>query len=264
MAELNLEFLVGYHPKTDDGMEKSYDVYAVNALSFDVVLDFEYLSADRVVLEFSGIVNTQTFANLGKIDRDNLNERPQFKIDLTPITTDGSEETKSFVLKVKPSSFFKKMRQTPLANIGTYLYQICRQTVWKGQQENEDLSTYTRRMSKKTSWLDGSMYQTQTNSVERKAHFSSEIDLHIEKLSEKVDGLSKGDKLHIQLNAFESFLEQAILLEEPRIFVIHGVGKGRLRDEIATRLIVNSNVVSFKNEFHPNYGFGATEIILKK
>ncbi|RQH21817.1 hypothetical protein D5R40_31195 [Okeania hirsuta] len=46
-----------------------------------------------------------------------------------------------------------------------------------------------------------------------------------------------------------------------RVFVIHGVGEGKLRNAIATRLIKYPEVVSFKNEFHPRYGFGATEII---
>jgi dsDNA-specific endonuclease/ATPase MutS2 len=43
--------------------------------------------------------------------------------------------------------------------------------------------------------------------------------------------------------------------------VIHGLGKGKLKNEIATRLINHPEVKTFKNEYHPKYGFGATEII---
>jgi dsDNA-specific endonuclease/ATPase MutS2 len=46
-----------------------------------------------------------------------------------------------------------------------------------------------------------------------------------------------------------------------RIFVIHGVGEGKLRDVISTQLMQMTEVKSFKNEFHPRYGFGATEVI---
>jgi len=39
------------------------------------------------------------------------------------------------------------------------------------------------------------------------------------------------------------------------------IGKGRLRNEIASRLVQMPEVKTFKNEYHPNYGFGATEVI---
>ncbi|RME96879.1 MAG: hypothetical protein D6772_11235, partial [Bacteroidetes bacterium] len=58
------------------------------------------------------------------------------------------------------------------------------------------------------------------------------------------------------------YLDQAIRLGAERVFVIHGVGEGKLRDAIAERLRQNPQVVDFKNEYHPRYGFGATEVIL--
>ena len=67
--------------------------------------------------------------------------------------------------------------------------------------------------------------------------------------------------LRIQLTHFNQFLEKAIRLGVKSAFVIHGVGKGKLKNEIATRLMNHPQVKTFKNEFHPKYGFGATEII---
>ena len=60
---------------------------------------------------------------------------------------------------------------------------------------------------------------------------------------------------------FQRFLDNAIKLGVPRVFVIHGVGEGKLREAIAARLAENPNVSKFKNEFHHKYGYGATEVI---
>jgi dsDNA-specific endonuclease/ATPase MutS2 len=47
---------------------------------------------------------------------------------------------------------------------------------------------------------------------------------------------------------------------QPSLIVIHGVGEGVLRDEIHELLRHKPEVKTFVNQFHPLYGFGATEI----
>ena len=44
------------------------------------------------------------------------------------------------------------------------------------------------------------------------------------------------------------------------MIVIHGLGKGKLREEVMRLLREYKEVAHFKNEYHPKYGFGATEI----
>jgi len=69
--------------------------------------------------------------------------------------------------------------------------------------------------------------------------------------------------LRLQLSHFEAFIENALRIGVPRVFIIHGVGKGKLRDMIATKLIQNRDVETFRNEYHPRYGWGATEVEFK-
>ena len=87
-----------------------------------------------------------------------------------------------------------------------------------------------------------------------------EIDLHIEKLIPDWKDLSNADILRIQLSTFEKNYDLAILHHQPYMFVIHGVGEGVLRDAIHERLRKKEEVKTFVNEYHPRYGFGATEI----
>jgi len=127
-------------------------------------------------------------------------------------------------------------------------------------EKEEDLLTYTKRISTPLKHTSSSRF-VDKHSVSELANFNPEIDLHINNLTSKYEGLSNTEKIRIQLYHFDEFIAKGIRLGVPRVFVIHGVGKGKLRNEIASRLIQNPDVETFKNEFHPRYGYGAAEVI---
>jgi dsDNA-specific endonuclease/ATPase MutS2 len=68
--------------------------------------------------------------------------------------------------------------------------------------------------------------------------------------------------LQLQLQVFEEYLNNAIRLGIPKVYIIHGLGKGRLRNDIQKRLSRNPYVRMFQNQHHHKYGFGATEVFL--
>ncbi|KAA2242511.1 Smr/MutS family protein [Chitinophaga agrisoli] len=90
-----------------------------------------------------------------------------------------------------------------------------------------------------------------------------EVDLHIEKITDDWRGLSNIAILAIQLNEFQRYLDLAIAHKQVSMIAIHGLGKGKLRDEIHQVLRQTPEVGSFVNEYHPRYGNGATEIFFK-
>ena len=89
-----------------------------------------------------------------------------------------------------------------------------------------------------------------------------EIDLHIENLIESWKGLSNFDILSIQLSSFRKRFNQALINNESFLVVIHGVGKGVLREEIYNYLRQFPGVkVSLADV--KIYGMGASEIRFK-
>ena len=60
----------------------------------------------------------------------------------------------------------------------------------------------------------------------------SELDLHAEKLTDKPGALDNFEILTLQLQTFEKYFDLAIAHHLPSMIVIHGVGSGKLRDEI--------------------------------
>jgi dsDNA-specific endonuclease/ATPase MutS2 len=67
----------------------------------------------------------------------------------------------------------------------------------------------------------------------------------------------------LQLRAFEKWLDKAELNYLKQLWVIHGVGSGRLKEEVHELLKHRNSVKSFVAQYHPWYGNGATEIYLK-
>jgi hypothetical protein len=86
------------------------------------------------------------------------------------------------------------------------------------------------------------------------------VDLHIEKLTDNWQQMSNAEILDFQMREFEKWYDLAIAHHQPNLIVIHGVGSGRLRDEIHDALRLKRGVKSFVNQYHPSYGYGATEI----
>lgn len=86
-----------------------------------------------------------------------------------------------------------------------------------------------------------------------------EVDLHITELIENPEGLSNFEMLNIQLEKFENELDDAIFKNLKKIVFIHGVGNGRLKQEIISRL-KQTKGVSFHDGSYKNYGFGATQV----
>jgi hypothetical protein len=92
----------------------------------------------------------------------------------------------------------------------------------------------------------------------------SELDLHAEKLTDKAASLDNFEILTLQLQTFEKYFDLALAHHLPSMIVIHGVGTGKLRDEIHEILRTKRQVKSFINRYDPRYGYGATEIFFGK
>ncbi len=247
--------------KSDSGTEK-YIVYLINSTRYDVIFELEFELLGKKKWDANGKLKAISTFRLGEMPYDQLNDHPVFDIRCWRTSTEGRGDERSKVLKIKPKQFFKKVTTAPLLNKKTHLYRIFEKIETQSEKTKEDLKTYTKRKAVPLKYKNTNLVEFDRHNVKELAEFTSEIDLHIEKLVEGKRKMSNAEILRIQLQHFEKFLSKAIQLGIPSVFVIHGVGEGRLRNEIAGRLMQNPEVKTFKNEFHPRYGYGATEIIL--
>lgn len=246
--------------ENNERLTEKYLIYLINDTQYAIIFNIKFWLNYRSETWGDKLPAT-SYIELGEMLYDDLNEAPEFDIEINWITTEGVGRPISKLLKIKAKSFFNTLRTAPLLNKPSHLYRLFEKPIIEAEPEVEDLQTYTKRHAKPIWETTGNLKSFDQHSTNELANFSREIDLHIEALREENKKMTNSEIIAIQLSAFEAYINLAIRLGVPSVFVIHGVGKGKLRNEIATRLMNNPDVMTFKNEFHPKYGWGATEVV---
>ena len=245
-----------------DGITSSYDIYMINDTRYDALFTFTIDIIGEIPKTINGKISSVSYQNLGEMKFSQLNEAPIIEVDIWQVTTIGTGYKMSKKFKIKAKQFFKNVRTAPLLNKQVHWYQLFENFDKEKKSKGEDLKTYTQRNAQKPKKSSSNYRKMSGSDPMELAHFQNEIDLHIENLVSDNKKRNNAEILRIQITHFNQFLDKAIRLGVKSAFVIHGVGKGKLKNEVATRLMNHPQVKTFKNEFHPKYGFGATEIIL--
>lgn len=85
------------------------------------------------------------------------------------------------------------------------------------------------------------------------------IDLHFESLLDEDDRYSSYDKLNLQIKRFREFINLNLAKRKTKVLVIHGVGEGRLKGELAALLYKSEGYLMHDANFSQN-GVGASYI----
>lgn len=192
---------------------------------------------------------------LHDIDFADLNDSPSFEFDFSLIQTDKkkADHFESSV-KLKPKQLFAKIEELKQKNQATFsqrLFEVYPDKVY------EDKLELGRLAAKGYKIYDASQARQHLEPAR------SVIDLHIEKLTDSWKHLRNHEIVTLQLKTFEKYYDLALAHHQHSLTVIHGVGEGRLRDEIHDILRLKREVKSFVNQYHPNFGYGATEIFFQ-
>jgi hypothetical protein len=199
----------------------------------------------------------QPFANfyLSDLLFESLNDSPRLEFTFSPKTPDP-KLAPSFqkTWKVKPKQIFQQLVDLQARRDATVSYVLFEKYPLKEEVKSNDFE-------------DIGKFAAPAGTVEVQAETplqpKYELDLHIENLYDDWKGLKNIAILAIQLNEFQKYLDLAIAHHQHNMFVIHGLGRGKLKNEIHDILRQTPEVERFVNEYHPKYGFGATEIFFR-
>lgn len=97
-----------------------------------------------------------------------------------------------------------------------------------------------------------------TNMRKRDEHM--EVDLHFHALTGARDHASPHEMLTLQMEHFDRMMRRAEEKRIPRVIFIHGVGQGRLRQEIRDALAAYWPQCHCREGDPRKYGHGATEV----
>lgn len=245
-----------------DGSVTRYKVWLLNDTLHEFLIEIDLYTYTRDVLSSDEKIGASTALELGDLLYDDLNDTPEVWLSVRRITTAGADAPIERNVKIRPKQFFNNLLTAPVLNVLAYTVVLLDTFEPSAKASTtDDLKAYTKqnlRTRRSKSETQGGIHRP--FDVEEFAHFVPEIDLHIQSLHKGFARLDKGEILRIQMLHFHQFLDKAIRLGIPRVFIIHGVGEGKLRDAIADSLRRHPDVHRFKNEYHHKYGYGATEV----
>lgn len=268
----NRGILLAFEPiPLPNGLVSGYKIWLLNDSPDDLLFVFSWKTTTGKSSEIDEKSASRSCRFLGEMPYENLNLQPEISFEMRQLTTAGPSEPRHKSLKIKGKTFFQSLQLLPILENEAHVLSLFEKNELEKtgsptspKQPAESLADYSKKLAKKAvkptaeqratfRWLD----------LEEKAGFEPEIDLHIEKLVNDASKLTPGEIVQIQLRQTENFLDRAWRLGIDQVFLIHGIGAGKLRDLIHARLRNRPEIASFRNEFHRKYGYGATEVIFK-
>ena len=183
---------------------------------------------------------------------DDLSDNPRFNFEFSLATPDKKKAPYyEASLKIKAKQLFKKIEEIQLKNEPTFSYLLFDNYPDKVDEEKVDVSKLGNA---------GFRLYDAGRIREHLPSARTVVDLHIEKLTDSWKHLTNFEILSLQLKEFEKFYDLAVSHYQPSLTIIHGVGIGKLKDEIHSLLRSKKEVKSFINQYTAAYGYGATEI----
>jgi hypothetical protein len=240
-------------PQNLDGQEEHiYELYCSNGTNSSWLLDIKISDPNKTHLKRLIAVAPQKIYFLDEFRRDLINNKPKMTLNFREKLTNGTGRNTTFNISLKAKNFFSK-RQPLFDERYSYVFRMEK----KNQHQDRNSISLPIQPREKTD------YEAQLLDISTFFDTSREIDLHIEELIEDSFGMSNAEIIRLQMEHFEKYLDRAIAAKLDRAFIIHGLGKGVLKNKIHQVLIQNEHIQRFVNEYHPRYGWGATEIIFK-
>lgn len=245
-----LTFFPEFDPDVyEDELILKFKIYLVNYLDRNFTFQYHINFKGIPDYEFSSVLRPNENFYLHDLPWEDLNDVSSFELQFSPKPED---KTKEPILKAKVKKnarqFLRKLEEMKVQNTPSFSFLLFEKYPNK---KIELIPDYEKGPSGITK------LSTRTKILEPQR---SVIDLHIEKLSDNWAAMSNFEMLTLQLQTFEKFFDLALAYKQAKLIVIHGVGKGKLRDEIHSLLHNRKEVKSFVNQYHPLYGYGATEI----
>jgi hypothetical protein len=239
----------------DDDVVEKFKIYLINNNNEGYNFTYNLIINGQSHFEHKNNIHPSSDFYLHDVPFEDLSDNPRFDFEFA-LTEQQKRKAPYFEasLKLKGKQLFKKIEEILLKNEPSFTYPLFQTYPDKSEVEKVDISS-----------LGNSGFRIYDAGLARQ-HMEparSVVDLHIEKLTDSWKHLSNFEILSMQLKTFEKFYDLSVAHLQPVLTIIHGVGEGKLRDEIHQILKLKKEVKSFVNQYTDRYGYGATEIYFK-
>lgn len=250
--------------KVNDIAHSDFNVWLINHTTYKILFSYSILQNGNYITIESGELSPFGSMLIETIDRKVLDDYSIFKIDALFFNEEEHDYQLpiSEVIKLKPIKLYKDnaFLENDFISEKALVINVSRLTDYKEEDhESAPKVDLAKILFQKQNYSD-TPKKSKPHSNNNPAN-EIEIDLHIEELLDNYAGMSNAEIILIQLKHFQKTLDKAINGHYRKLVVIHGVGNGRLKQEVRAILSSYTNL-RFYDGSYSKYGFGATEIII--
>lgn len=221
--------------------------HLVNSSSWQLLITLYTRKKNQHKGEYAGILKAQSTVQIYSCSLNELDLWPEFNIHAL-LFSPGNEEMQ------KPIEFSEKFKAKDFSSAKKQ-HELLEQAGWLIQLDSPEPVIDPEKL--KESFFRPAAEKIQ---IERPG---KEVDLHIEKLRDDYQFLSRSEILVTQMSHFRKSLDAAIVHKIPSIIFIHGSGNGTLRNEIHKIISKHAQVKTFMDAHKEKFGYGATEVFIK-
>jgi hypothetical protein len=228
-----------------------FDLYILNDSNYDILFTASQVKDNIYGLIEKGELEAGMSQNLGQYTLEKLKNIQRIVVDVLYFST-------SSYLSKAPTTHNSEFSGIAWNNPETF-----------SKNDYFDEPAFILQLGRKVSFKSTPITNKDAVKVEPEIQVSNdteEVDLHIEEITDNIEGLQPGEIMQMQMARFETTLEGALKGKgkTKRIVYIHGVGNGKLRYEIQKVLKNKYPSLQYQDASYAEYGFGATMVILKK
>ncbi|WP_118976181.1 Smr/MutS family protein [Taibaiella koreensis] len=247
----HLSFLPVFRFDEYEDVVDKLKAYFINQTPHQLTLQYECLGQSGAIFRHKAELRPFSHFYLHDIPFAAMQEQPRFLWILEQQLSRLHAGSLSNTLRIKPKKLFEYIHHIQQANKPMFHIQLA---------EDFPLPAATLPQPELKESVGSIVTALKAGKKEKPR---TEIDLHIEALVADTRGLSNFEMLTIQMEAFGDALDEAMRNHQQSLVVIHGVGKGRLKEEIHQVLRETAAVDFFQHDWNPRYGYGATEIFFR-
>ncbi len=249
--------------------ELDYNVAILN--HSDEVLVFAARLLSHLGQQWSrhGVLGPTRGLQLGHLYRDLMNEGAHVEVQVSRKGPSGTDSMQERDVNLKPKTFYKNVRSVdwyPDAITVVDVFQKAK--LVRAAPPPPPAPKAPATIGAPTSEVEvaaklATRKKVLAYTIMAAAEFPRDLDLHIENLVDDKTGMSNEEIVQVQLEHVRQYLDRAIRLGIDKVYLIHGKGSGALRNRVHQQLAMMGDLEGFKNEYHPKYDYGATEVRLR-
>ncbi|OFX89037.1 MAG: hypothetical protein A2W99_02480 [Bacteroidetes bacterium GWF2_33_16] len=250
-------------PKNQKDIANSdFDLYLINDSNFRILYSVSNRENEFQSLLAYGSLEDNTKFIIGEMKRDDLAKYDEITFQIIFFNKGNyySINPINKTWQVRPSRFFK----ATIFSKNDFFHQLA--FIYEVTKDEIDMAKHITDESidkaKKEKEIDQSKKLFQSPKKQENQDIE-EVDLHIQMLVDSYINLSNSEIVEIQMARFTTALDGAIIAGTRKMVFIHGVGNGKLKQEIRKTIERKYPKLRYQDASFKEYGYGATMVILK-